>query len=173
MINTKQLQSNKESTDRWWLSGKKQKQNSCRTDSDHDEEKQGQWDKGEGSLGTDPNTLINILWLPIFYSPSLNYGHQQEAKCPNLGSKKNKIENRSKLWRRRSCKIERKQQLAPEIQGKTQHITEEKDQQGKSRGRWWPGYDPEIPQGFEESFENTKEKKQVLYSWPKLWKMDT
>ena len=88
MINTKQLQSNKESTDRWWLSGKKKKQNSCRTDSDHDEEKQGQWDKGEGSLGTDPNTLINILWLPIFYSPSLNYGHQQEAKCPNLGSKK-------------------------------------------------------------------------------------
>ena len=88
MINTKQLQSNKESTDRWWLSGKKQKQNSCRTDSDHDEEKQGQWDKGEGSLGTDPNTLINILWLPIFYSPSLNYGEQQESKCPNFDSKK-------------------------------------------------------------------------------------
>ena len=26
------------------------------------------------------------------------------------------------------------------------------------------GKDPEIPQGFEESLENTKEKQQVLYS---------
>ena len=56
---------------------------------------------------------------------------------------------------------------------KTQHSTEEKDQQEKSLDRWWPGYDPEITQGFEESLENTKEKKQVLYSWPKVWKMDT
>ena len=89
MINTKQLQSDKESTDRWWLSGKKQKQlNSCRTDSDHDEEKQGQWDKGEGSLGTDPNALIN--------SPSLNYGEQQEAKCPNFDLKKKKWNRKSK-----------------------------------------------------------------------------
>ena len=59
-------------------------------------------------------------------------------------------------------------QLVPEIQGKTKHSTEEKDQQEKSLGRWWPGNDPEIPQGFEESLENTKEKKQVLYSWPKV-----
>ena len=28
--------------------------------------------KGRGSLRTGPHALINILWLPIFYSPILN-----------------------------------------------------------------------------------------------------
>ena len=176
LISTTQLESNKESTDHWWLSVKKTEANFLQdwllAKQRRTQVVQGQWDREGVLLRTDSNALISILWLPIFYSPSLNYGEQQEAMCPDLGSKKKNWKSKM-LWRRRSWKIWRKQQLAPEIQGKTQHITEEKDQQGKSRGRWWPGYDPEIPQGFEESLENTKEKKQVLYSWPKVWKMET
>ena len=59
-----------------------------------------------------------------------------------------------------------------EIQEKTKHSIKEKNQQGKSLCRWWQGYNPGIPQGFEESLEDTREKKEVPYSWPKVWKMD-
>ena len=72
LISTTKLQSNKESKDRWWLSGEKKEanflQNWLWTRQRRTQVVQGQWDKGV-SLGTDPNTLINILWLPIFYSP--------------------------------------------------------------------------------------------------------
>ena len=112
LISTTQLQSNKESKDRWWLSRKKTEanflQNWLLAKQRRTQVVQGQWDRGGVLLRTDSNALINILWLPIFYSPSLNYGEQQEAMCPNLGSKKkSKIENRKSkmLWRRRSCKI--------------------------------------------------------------------
>ena len=99
LISTTQLQSNKESKDRWWLSRKKTEanflQNWLLAKQRRTQVVQGQWDRGGVLLRTDSNALINILWLPIFYSPSLNYGEQQEAMCPNLGSKKkSKIENR-------------------------------------------------------------------------------
>ena len=171
LISTTQLQSNKESTDHWWLSVKKTEanflQNWLLAKQRRTQVVQGQWDRGGVFQRTDKYPLTSNILLAEF---KLRRTARSNVSRPWFKKKNWKSKM---LWRRRSWKFWRKQQLAPEIQGKTRHITEEKDQQEKRLGRWWPGYDPEIPQGFEESLENTKEKKQVLYSWPKVWKMDT
>ena len=175
LISTTQLQSNKESKDRWWLSWKKTEanflQNWLWTRQRRTQVVQGQWDKGV-SLGTDPNALINILWLPIFYSPSLNYGHQQEAKCPNLGSKKNiKSKIEASYGAEEAAKFKESSNWLQRFKERHNILLRRrttKEKVGADDGR-------DTIQKFHRdwSLENTREKKQALYSWPKVWKMDT